>query len=138
MGMTPQHSHHPYILCHFANHAHHKPLYMHLAYSYGLNEQGTQLCSLHSLTHKRRPISAMFSSNKISQHNKLQHSTQTQHCSCTAQFLHTVKTDHICHAQYSNYIAAIHNVTHSPCNAPSDIALKKSHDDYTHQITHGI
>ena len=40
-------------------------------YSYALNEQGTQLCSLHSLTHthKRWPISAMFSSNKISQHN---------------------------------------------------------------------
>ena len=44
-------------------------LYMHLAYSYALNEQGTQLCSLHSLTHKRRPMSAMFSSNKTSQHN---------------------------------------------------------------------
>ena len=29
--------------------------------------KGTQLCSLHSLTHKN--ISAMFSSNKISQHN---------------------------------------------------------------------
>ena len=24
------------------------------------------------------------------------------------------KTDHICHAQYSNYIAATHNITHSP------------------------
>ena len=72
-----------------------------------------------SLTHKRRPISAIFSSNKISQHNliKLQHTTQTQHCSCTAQFLHTVKTDHICHAQYSNYIAATHNITHSSCTS---------------------
>ena len=46
-------SHHPYILCHFANYAHHKTLYMHLAYSYGLNEQGTQLCSLSSFTYKR-------------------------------------------------------------------------------------
>ena len=35
-------SHHPYILCHFANYAHHKTLYMHLAYSYGLNEQEVQ------------------------------------------------------------------------------------------------
>ena len=59
----------------------------------------------------------MFSSNKISKDNKLQHTTQTQHCSCTAQFLHTVKTDHICHAQYSNYIVAIHNITHSPCTS---------------------
>ena len=49
------------------------------------------------------------------QHN--QHTTQTQHCSSTAQFLHAVKTDHICHAQYSNYIAATHNITHSPCTS---------------------
>jgi len=68
-----------------------------------------------SYTHKRQPISAMFSSNRISKHKlKLQHTTQTQHCSSTAQFLHAVKTDHICHAQYSNYIAAAHNITHSP------------------------
>ena len=31
------------------NYAHHKTLYMHLAYSCTLNEQGTQHCSLHSL-----------------------------------------------------------------------------------------
>ena len=31
--------------------------------------------------------------------------------------LHTVKSDHICHAQYSNYIAATHNITHSPCTS---------------------
>ena len=31
-------SHHPYILCHFATYAHHKTLYMHLVYSYALNE----------------------------------------------------------------------------------------------------
>ena len=35
-------SYHPYVLCHFANYAHHKTLYMHLAYSYGLNEQEVQ------------------------------------------------------------------------------------------------
>ena len=58
-----------------------------------------------------RPISAMFSSNKISQHNKLQHTTRTQHCSCTAEFLHKVKTDRIYHAQYSNYIAATHSLS---------------------------
>ena len=39
-------SHHPYILCHFVSYAHHKTLYMHLAYSYALNEQGNQLCLL--------------------------------------------------------------------------------------------
>ena len=35
----------------------------------------------------------------------------------TAQFLQTVETDHICHAQYSNYIAATHNITCSPCTS---------------------
>jgi len=55
-------SHHPYILCHFANYAHHKTLYMHFAYSYSLNQQGIQHCSLQSSM-------AMFSSNKILQHN---------------------------------------------------------------------
>ena len=80
---------------------------MHFAYSY---EQGAQLCSLHSLTHKRRSISVMFSSNKISQHNKLKHTIQNQHCSCTPQFLHTLKMHHVCHAQYSNYIATTHNI----------------------------
>ena len=71
-------SHHPYIVCHFANYAHQKTLYMHLAYSHPLNEHCTQRCSLHSLLHNRQSISAMFSSNKISQHNLLQHTIQTQ------------------------------------------------------------
>ena len=70
MGMTPQHFHTiPTSCAIFANYAHYKTLYMHLAYSYTLSEQDTQLCSLHSLTHKRQPMSAMFSSNKTSQHN---------------------------------------------------------------------
>ena len=60
-------SHHPYILCHFANYAHHKTLYTHLAYPYAWNEQGAQLCSLHSLTHKRRLI--FSAATKISQHD---------------------------------------------------------------------
>ena len=46
------------------------------------------LYSLHSLTHKRSPISAMFSSNKLIIHSvanlKLRHTILTQHCSCTA------------------------------------------------------
>ena len=36
------------------------------------------------------------------------------HCTVST---YTVKTDHICHAQYSNYIAATHNITHSPCTS---------------------
>ena len=39
----------------------------------------------------------------------LQHTIQTQ------PTVSAFKTDHICHAQYSNYIAATHNITHSPC-----------------------
>ena len=65
---TTAHSHHSYILCHFANYAPKKTFCMHLAYSHPLNEHGTQHCSLHSFPHKRQSIS-MFSSNKISQHN---------------------------------------------------------------------
>ena len=46
MEMTPQHFHTIPTSCaiHVANYAHHKTLYMHLAYSYALNEEGTQLC----------------------------------------------------------------------------------------------
>ena len=46
---------HPYVLCHFANSAPHKTLYMHITYSHPLNEHGTQYCSLHSLPHRRLP-----------------------------------------------------------------------------------
>ena len=53
---------HHYILCHFANYADHKTIYMHLAYS--LYEQGSQHYSLHSLTRKRQQISTMFNTNK--------------------------------------------------------------------------
>ena len=51
MEMTPQHFHLIPTSCvnHVANYAHHKTLYIHLAYSYALNEQGTQYCSVHSL-----------------------------------------------------------------------------------------
>ena len=51
----------------------------------------------------------------------------------TAQFLHAVKTDHIYHAQYSNYIAATHNITHSPCTSKRTTHLphyKKKHKAY--------
>ena len=43
----------------------------------------------------------------------LQHTIQTQHCSCTPQFLHTRQT--ISAMLSSNYNAATHNVTQSPC-----------------------
>ena len=45
----------------------------------------------------------------------------TQHCSCTLRFLHTLKTDHIFHAQCSNYNVATHNITHSPCTSTCTI-----------------
>ena len=62
---TTTHSHHPYILCHFANYAQQK------LFTHSLNEHGTQHCSLHSLPHKRQSTSATFISNKISQQLKL-------------------------------------------------------------------
>ena len=62
-------SHHPYILCNFANCTPQNSLHAY-CYWYPLNKQSTQYWySLHSLLHKRQPISAMFSSNKSSQHN---------------------------------------------------------------------
>ena len=90
---TTTHSHHPYILCHFANYAHQKTLYMHLAYSHPLNEYGTQHCSVHSFPHKRKSISAMFSTDKISQHNS------TYHTDPALLTVSAYKTDYTCHAQ---------------------------------------
>ena len=37
--------------------------------------------------------------------------------SCTPQFQHTRQTISAIYAQYSNYIAATHNITHSPCTS---------------------
>ena len=68
-GMIPQYFHTIPISCAILPTMHTKTLCMHLAYSICIDEQGTQLCLLHSLTHKRQATSAMFSSNKISQHN---------------------------------------------------------------------
>ena len=59
----------------------------------------------------------MFSSNKISQHSLNSNIPHRPSIAQSLQFLHAVKTDHICHAQYSNYIAATHNITHSPCTS---------------------
>ena len=102
---------------------------MHLAYSHPLNEHCTQHCSLHSFLHKRQSISAMFSSNKISQHNLITPTYHTDPCSsCTP--VSAFKTDHTCHAHYSNCIAATHNITHSPCTPAS--ALKTDHICHAH------
>ena len=100
----------------FPKYAHRKTFCLHLTYSYALNEQGTQPSSLHSLPHERKSISAMFTSDKISQHY-LNSIIPYRPSTCTPQFLHTHKTEHICHAQYSNYIAATHNITHSKCTS---------------------
>ena len=59
----------------------------------------------------------MFSSNKISQHNL---NCNIPHRPSIAQALHSFCMESrqtICHAQYSNYNAAIHNITHSPCTS---------------------
>ena len=81
-------SRHPYILCHFAN--------LHNAIKFVFIHYGI------------RPFEIRHSGNKSPQHT-----IQTQHCSCTPQFLHTSKTDHICHAQYSNYIVHCSHPQHN-------------------------
>ena len=112
---TTTHSHHPYILCHFANYAPKKTFYMHLAYSCPLNKHSTQHRSLHSFPHKRQSISAMFSSNKISQHNLKLPTYDTDPVLLTVS-AHKTELYLPCMPS-SNYIAATHNVTHSPCTS---------------------
>ena len=70
--------------------------------------------SVLSLPHKSQSISTMFSSNKF--HNiTYTLYIHTQHCSCTLQLLHKRQT--ISAILNSNYIAATHNTTHSPCTS---------------------
>ena len=66
----------------------------------------------------------MFSSNKISQHNI---NSNIPYRPSTAHALHSFSIRQarqtICHAQYSNYIAATHNITHSLCTSTCTIHL---------------
>ena len=95
---TTTSTHHPYILCHFAYYAHHKTLYMSLAYSYALMNKILSFAHstvLHIKDDPYLPCSAAIKFHSIT----LQYAIQTQHCSCTPQYLHTLKTDRIWHAQ---------------------------------------
>ena len=82
----------PYILCHFANYAHHKTLYMQISiftptkWMHNHTSTSTQHCSLHSLLHTQPPISTKFSSNKSPQRNP--HPIM-QYRSSTAYTLHS-------------------------------------------------
>ena len=76
----------------------------------------------------------MFSSNKISHHNLNSnipyrpytvHTIQTQHCSWTPKFLHTAKTDHICHVHYSKYTVHCNRPQHNPL--PMHIKMHSQH-----------
>ena len=92
-----------------------KPSKSTLPYPHPLNEHSTQYCSLHSLPHNRQSISAMSSSNKISQHklhSNMLYRPSTAHALysfyvCTRQTIsaHAVLS--------SNYIAVIHNIYNS-------------------------
>ena len=62
-------SYHPYNLCHFANCTPQNSL--HALSLFILNEQGTQLCSLHSLHIKDNPYLPCSAPIKISQHDLL-------------------------------------------------------------------
>ena len=89
-----------------------------LLHCIALDEQGTQLCSLHSLTHKRQTISAMFNSNKTSQHNlnsNIPHKHSIAHAlhACTVSAYSQDRPYLPC----SVYIGATHNITHSPCTS---------------------
>ena len=90
---------------------HQTSLYMHSAYLHPLNEHGTQHCSLHSFPHKRQSILPHSAAIKLLKTVNIR-TIQIQHCS---QFLHTRQT--IPAMLSSNYIAATHNITHSPCTS---------------------
>ena len=81
------------------------------------------------------PCSAAIKFHSITNYN-IPHKPSIA-CSCTAQFLHTVKTDHIStNAQYSNCIAATHNITHSPCTSKCTTHLPLHTYHYTPTTTH--
>ena len=95
-------------------------LYMHLAYLHALKLMNKLLGIAHS-TVFRQSISAMFSTNIISQHNldsNMAYRPSTVHANHSF-CIHAGKKEHICHAQYSNYIAVTHNITHSPFTSKS-------------------
>ena len=87
-------------------------LYMHLhvAYSNTLNEQVTQIAhSSLPLIH----ICHFQQQYNFTTYLTLQHTIQTQHCSCTPVFcMHAAKQ--IISAMLSMYIAATHNISYPP------------------------
>ena len=54
----------------------------------------------------------MFNSNKISTYSNIPYRPSSQHSTVSA-----FKTDHICYAQYTNYLTATHILAHSPCTS---------------------
>ena len=156
--MTPQHSP-SHILCLFANYAHHKTLYMHLAYLYKLNEQGTQYLStlfqIKDNPYHANPTLLMHSGFCIQGKPLIPYSGKLSKEKCVANFKcesflhkfwgHSIRWRHkraiheslkiifsanspkfsplkvfhytVCHAEYSNYITATDNISHSPCTS---------------------
>ena len=108
---------------------------MHFAYSICIDEQGTQLCSLHSLIHINAdpypPCSAAIKFHSIHLNSNIPHRPSiAQVCTVSA----CTQDRPYCHAQYSNYIAATHNITHSPSkrttHPPIPTPLQKKHKSY--------
>ena len=87
-----------------------------LVYSHPLNIQIRQ-SPLFTSQPSAYKISAMFSSNKISQHNLYSNMPYRLSTTCALhmQLLHTRQT--ISAMLSSNYFAATHNKTHSPCTS---------------------
>ena len=77
-----------------------------LSLSYPLNEHSTQHCSLNSLLHKRQSMS----SPAIKFHNNYSN-IPYRPSSCTPVSEFEDRPYKLCHAQYSNYIAATHNIS---------------------------
>ena len=92
-------SHHPYILCHFANYAHHKTLHMHIGLFTSTKGMRNYTPTRHSALLTQQPstckttICATAYSSATKVHNIKWHSNIPFRLSTAIQ------TDHICHAE---------------------------------------
>ena len=96
-------------------------------HAYGLNEQGTQVAHSTVLHIKDGPYLPCSAAINLT----------AQQTPSIAYALHSFciqsRQTNIRHAQYSNYIAATHNITHSPCTSkctthpPLPTPLQKTH-----------
>ena len=103
---------------------------MHLAYSYALNEQGTQLCYS---TVFHQSISTMFSSNNISQHNL---NSNIPYRPYTTHTIHTMQTHAALLMHGSTVSAYVQDRPHLSCSVWQVHCTPHAHQDALPALTH--